>query len=94
MKPIPFNSSADFAPIPFTRTHLERAQEMKRQGLAWRPHVGCFVWDPEGCIAAESPFPIWVYFIRGRSMTAMGTVRTTRTRPPAPGLPGCGGETG
>jgi len=36
---------------------------MKELGLAWRPHVGCFVWDPEGHIASESPFPNRVYFI-------------------------------
>jgi hypothetical protein len=63
MKPIPFDPSADLAPIPFSRAHLDRAREMKQQGLPWCPHVGCFVWDPEGCIAAESPFPLRVYFI-------------------------------
>ncbi len=63
MKPIPFDPTADAAPIPFTRPHLERARDMKALGLAWHPHVGCFVWDPDQHIAAASPFPLRVYFI-------------------------------
>jgi hypothetical protein len=36
---------------------------MKQRGLPWTPHVGCFVWDPDGFIEVESPFPLRVYFI-------------------------------
>ena len=31
--------------------------------MTWRPHVGCFMWDPEGCIEVPSPFPERIYFI-------------------------------
>ena len=63
MKAIPFDPSADFAPFPFDQSHLELAREMKVRGLPWKPHVGCFVWDPEKHIEAESPFPLRIYFI-------------------------------
>lgn len=63
MKPIPFNPAMDMAPIPFGRKHLQLAREMKKRGLAWKPHEGCFVWDYDEHIEAESPFPIRVYFI-------------------------------
>ncbi|WP_373500619.1 hypothetical protein [Desulfococcus sp.] len=63
MKPIPFDPATDMAPLPFTEAHLELAREMKQRGLAWRPHVGCFVWDPEARIEADSPFPLRVYFV-------------------------------
>jgi hypothetical protein len=36
---------------------------MKKAGLEWTPHVGCFVWDPEGSMPVESPFPERVYFV-------------------------------
>lgn len=63
MKPVPFNPSTDLATTPFTRSHAESAREMKRLGLDWQPHVGCFVWDPDGRIAVDSPFPERIYFI-------------------------------
>jgi hypothetical protein len=63
MKPIPFNPENDLAPIPFNEDHLHLAQNMKKSGLEWKPHVGCFVWDAEKHIEAESPFPLRVYFI-------------------------------
>lgn len=63
MKPIPFNLKTDIAPIPFDEVHLDLARKMKKSGLKWKPHVGCFVWDPERLIETESPFPLRVYFI-------------------------------
>jgi hypothetical protein len=63
MKPVPFNPSTDLATTPFTRSHVELAREMKRLGLDWQPHVGCFVWDSDGRIAVDSPFPERIYFI-------------------------------
>jgi hypothetical protein len=36
---------------------------MKKSGLRWNPHVGCFVWDPGHHIAPDSPFPGRIYFI-------------------------------
>ena len=63
MKPIPFDPATDVAPIPFEQRHLELARQMKQRGLSWKPHVGCFVWDPQAHIEAESPFPMRVYFI-------------------------------
>jgi len=63
MKPIPFNEATDMAPLPFLQAHLELARALKDHGLPWKPHVGCFVWDHEGHIEAQSPFPLRVYFI-------------------------------
>ena len=63
MKPIAFDPSQDIEPIPFEQTHLNIAKEMKKKGLAWQPHVGCFVWDHKGCISTPSPFPLQIYFI-------------------------------
>jgi hypothetical protein len=63
MKPIPFNPDKDMAPVPFSAQHVEAAQRLKRLGLPWTPHVGCFVWDPAGTIEADSPFPGKIYFI-------------------------------
>jgi hypothetical protein len=63
VKPIAFNPATDAAPIPFEETHLELARQMKKRGLAWKPHVGCFLWDPEAHIEAESPFPMRIYFV-------------------------------
>jgi len=31
--------------MPFDEGICQKALEMKNSGLAWRPHVGCFVWD-------------------------------------------------
>ena len=40
-----------------------KALEMKKNKLVWRPHVGCFVWDPGEIIQPASPFPGRIYFI-------------------------------
>jgi hypothetical protein len=50
-------------PIPINDTVLASALRLKRLGLSWSPHVGCFVWDREAVIPAPSPFPQRVYFI-------------------------------
>lgn len=63
MTPIRFDPEKDLEPTPFDEALCRLALEMKRRGLPWRPHVGCFVWDPDGCIPPESPFPNRVYFI-------------------------------
>jgi hypothetical protein len=63
LKPIPFNPENDLPPIPFESRHVGLARELKRLGLPWVPHVGCFVWDEEGVIEALSPFPERFYFI-------------------------------
>jgi hypothetical protein len=63
MMPVPFDPATDLATTPFDERHLLSAQELKRRGLPFNPHVGCFVWDPQKCIAADSPFPSRVYFI-------------------------------
>lgn len=63
MKPIPFNPDTDRAPIPFHSDILKLALDLKRAGLEWHPHPGCFVWDPDRHINVPSPFPENVYFI-------------------------------
>lgn len=63
MRPIPVDASKDLAPIPFDERLLAAALEMKTLGLAWHPHVGCFVWDVARCIQPDSPFPSHVYFV-------------------------------
>ena len=63
MKPIPFDPAADIAPVPFDKEHMQLARRMKQRGLTWKPHVGCFVWDPDAHIEAASPFPKRVYFV-------------------------------
>jgi hypothetical protein len=60
---IHFNPETDLAPIPFNKRVCRQANEMKKSGLQWTPHVGCFVWDPDYHIAPDSPFPNRVYFI-------------------------------
>ena len=76
MKPIPFTPETDLAPIPFDKNLLDLAFKMKQQGLKWKPHVGCFVWDPDERIANDSPFPFRVYFILSlpRFISIFGTV--------------------
>ncbi len=59
----PFDPRTDLEPVPFHPDVLELAARLKRAGLRFRPHVGCFVWDPEGVIDAPSPFPHRIYFI-------------------------------
>jgi hypothetical protein len=63
MKPITFNSQKDLAPVIFDSQTCNLENELKRLGIPWKPHVGCFVWDPDEHIKAESPFPQRIYFI-------------------------------
>ena len=58
-----FNPEEDLEPMPFDESIRLQALEMKKSGLVWRPHVGCFVWDPDEYIKPTSPFPDRVYFI-------------------------------
>lgn len=76
MKSTPFDQDRDYAPIPFDRRVLEAARDLKRAGLAWRPHVGCFVWDPDEVMPVPSPFPERVYFVLniGRFTELLGSV--------------------
>lgn len=63
MTPIRFNPEKDLAPILFDERVCRLALDLKNLGLNWQPHVGCFVWDPDGIIKAASPFPGRIYFI-------------------------------
>jgi len=63
MQPVPFNPDSDLPPIPFDNDVCRLAEQLKRTGLPWVPHVGCFVWDPEHVITPASPFPNHIYFI-------------------------------
>ncbi|MDJ0889395.1 MAG: hypothetical protein QNI89_19000 [Desulfobacterales bacterium] len=63
MQPVAFDPAADLAPTPFDDELCELARALKRTGLPWRPHVGCFVWDPDRHIKPASPFPADIYFI-------------------------------
>ena len=58
-----FNPEKDIAPMPFDKEICHQALDMKKKGLIWRPHVGCFVWDPDEFIKPTSPFPGRIYFI-------------------------------
>ena len=49
--------------MPFDQQHCQGAAQLKKRGLPWTPHVGCFVWDPHEIIEVTSPFPGRVYFI-------------------------------
>ncbi len=51
------------APIPMDDRLFSLALKLKEAGLDWQPTIGCFVWDPQGFIAAPSPFAKRVYFI-------------------------------
>lgn len=76
MNPTPFNPETDFPPIPFDERHCRAALQLKEAGLPWRPHVGCFVWDREGCIEVPSPFPEKIYFILnlGHFLRLLGSI--------------------
>ena len=63
MRPQHFDSESDFPPMPFGERICRLAWEIKKLGLTWKPHVGCFVWDPDRHIKADSPFPDRIYFI-------------------------------
>ena len=73
---------SDLPPTPFGKDHRELALRLKQAGLAWKPHVGCFVWDREGLIPADSPFPDRVYFILnlGHFLRLLGTAERVRER--------------
>jgi hypothetical protein len=57
MTSIRFNPEKDLAPTPFDEKICRLAFNLKILWLNWQPHVGCFVWDPDGFIKAASPFP-------------------------------------
>jgi hypothetical protein len=63
MKTIRFDEVRDLAPMPFNDRICRQALELKRVGLSWHPHVGCFVWDVDNAIQVDSPFPGSIYFI-------------------------------
>jgi hypothetical protein len=63
MQPVAFNPDTDLAPIPFDDDFRQLAAALKQVGLPWKPHVGCFVWDPDQIIKTVSPFPHHIYFI-------------------------------
>lgn len=77
---MPFNPETDLAPVPFGERHRHAALRLKLAGLGWEPHAGCFVWDPEGRIPVDSPFPDRVYFILnlGHFVRLLGTVERVR----------------
>ena len=77
MNSTPFDEVKDRAPIPFTREHCMLAEQLKKAGLPWHPHVGCFVWDRDRFIQVSSPFPNRIYFIlnMGHFLRLLGTVR-------------------
>lgn len=82
MKPTPFDPARDYAPIPFEPAVLEAARRLKAAGLQWRPHVGCFAWDPDGYMPVPSPFPERVYFVLnlGRFTEILGSVEAMQER--------------
>ncbi len=63
MTPVAFDPSKDLAPLPFDDRICRQALQMKAAGLKWRPHVGCFVWDPGNHIQQDSPFPNRIYLV-------------------------------
>jgi hypothetical protein len=63
MKPVHFDPHKDLAPLPFDDRICGQARQLKAAGLKWRPHVGCFVWDPGNYIKQDSPFPNRIYFV-------------------------------
>jgi len=80
MKPTPFDPETDLGPIPFDRRHCLLADALKSAGLDWRPHVGCFVWDPNALIKVSSPFPGRIYFILnlGHFLNSFGSSENIR----------------
>jgi hypothetical protein len=82
MKPTPFDPAADLPPLCFEEPCLRLAAELKEAGLEWKPHVGCFVWDPEGSIVVDSPFPARVYFILnlGRFLQIFGSIEEMKKK--------------
>lgn len=80
MKPTPFDPAKDYPPIPFDQSVLEAARDLKRAGLPWNPHVGCFVWDPDEVMPVPSPFPQRIYFVLnlGRFTEILGSTEAVR----------------
>ena len=63
MKPLAYNPQLDLPPMLFDVVICDLAAKLKGHGLVWQPHVGCFVWDPNKNIKADSPFPLRIFFI-------------------------------
>ena len=63
MTPVHFKPEIDLAPMPFDDNICQQARQLKAAGLEWRPHVGCFVWDPDNYIKQDSPLPNRIYFV-------------------------------
>ena len=63
MHSTPFDMENDLTPIPFDRRICEMAAKLKNEGIPWKPHVGCFIWDRDEYISVPSPFPERIYFI-------------------------------
>lgn len=82
MQPVAFNPSTDLAPLPFDEELCELAAALKRAGLPWRPHVGCFVWDPDAHIKSPSPFPGHIYFILSlpRFVAILGSIEAIQQK--------------
>ena len=82
MKPIPFDPHKDLAPMVFDPHICQLAQEIKRLGIKWQPHVGCFVWDREDFIRVPSPFPLNIYFILNMNhfLRIFGSVETMKNK--------------
>ena len=55
--PILFSPETDLPPMAFDDTICALAQEMKRNGLLWKPHIGYFVWDSNHMKKPDAPFP-------------------------------------
>jgi len=82
MKTTPFDICTDLAPTPFDECHCRLGVSLQEAGLPWRPHVGCFVYDPVRHIQVPSPFPNRIYFILnlGHFLRLLGTVEDIRKR--------------
>ena len=78
MKTIRFDEGKDLAPMPFENRICRQALELKKLGLKWQPHVGCFVWDVDNTIQVDSPFPGNIYFILSlpRFIEIFGSIET------------------
>jgi hypothetical protein len=62
--PIRFDPQKDLEPTPFDAALCGLALTLKQKNLGRQPHVGCFVWDPDGRIAVArnmpaSSQPVW-----------------------------------
>ncbi len=77
MESVPFDPQTDRAPIPFDDALCRAARQLKKRGLVWTPHVGCFVWDPLERIQPTSPFPHRIYFVLSlpRFLSIFGSIQ-------------------